>query len=71
MRKFCKLSRPGKDKKPRNIIVKNNISRDNWIAIKPKNFLVYIHEEKTIFAAKIVEYNVFLATSFATSIFVF
>ena len=52
-------------------IGKNNISRGNWIGIKPKNFAVYIHEKNNIFLAKIVEYNVFLATSFATSIFVF
>ena len=52
-----------KGQKTSKYIGKKNISRDNWIAIKPKNFAVCIHEEKTIFPAKIVDYNVFLATS--------
>ena len=39
---------------------------------KTKKFCsLYSREKNNIFLAKIVEYNIFLATSFATSIFVF
>ena len=37
----------GKGQKTSKYIGKTIISRDNWIGIKPKNFAVYIHEEKT------------------------
>ena len=51
----------GKGKKTSKYIRENNISRHicSWIAIKPQNLAVYIHEEKTkIFPAKMFGYDI-------------
>ena len=67
MRKFYKLSRTEKDKKPRNILVKTIIQGTIGLASYRKNCSFHSRAKNKMFPAKIVEYNVFLATS----IFVF
>ena len=59
-------------KNPRSMLVKTIFQGATGLVYKIKKFCsLYSREKNNIFLAKIVEYNVFLATRFATSIFVF
>ena len=65
MRKFYKLSRTGKDKKPRNILVKTIFQGTIVDRYKTEKFAVLIHEQK----AKYFQLKVLSITYFKPRVF--